>query len=384
MAPLVDIPGADRCLEALGRAGRRVVLVATGGGSAAIPALVGIPGSSAVVDEALVPYARAAVDALLGGPQESYCGPRAARRLAMAAWQRGLRAGTPAASAVGVACTASLATTREKRGEHRAVVAVQTLSATSVSSLVLAKGRRTRAEEERVAATLLLDALAAHGAAAGPSGALASLLGEGESVVLESTPAEPGWSEVLAGTSGRARIGPAASTPEVIFPGSFDPLHDGHRAMARIAARITGLPVAWELSIGNVDKPALDFVEIRTRTARFAGAGAWLTSAPTFVEKLALFPGQPFVVGADTWVRLGDPRYYGGCGERARAAVERIARESGGLVVFGRARDGVFVDPSRLPAPEALRAVATFVGEAEFRDDVSSTRLRRDASADAE
>ena len=154
--------------------------------------------------------------------------------------------------------------------------------------------------------------------------------------------------------------------------------------MARIAARITGLPVAWELSIGNVEKPALDFAEIRSRTARFAGDGAWLTSAPTFVEKLALFPGVPFVVGADTFVRLGDPRYYGGCGERARAAVARIARESGGLVVFGRARDGVFVDPSQLQAPEPLRAIARFVGEAEFRDDVSSTVLRRAASGDVE
>ena len=384
MAPLVDLPGAVGCLEALRRAERRVVLVATGGGSAAIPALVGIPGSSTVIDEALVPYARAAVDALLGGPQESYCGPRASRRLAMAAWQRGRRYGTPATNAVGIACTASLATTREKRGEHRAVVAVQTLTATTVSSLLLTKGRRTRAEEERVAAAFLLDALESGGAEATPSGALDPLLGDGESVVVESTRAEPGWSEVLAGTSPRARIGPATSAREAIFPGSFDPLHDGHRAMARIAARITGLPVAWELSIGNVDKPALDFAEIRSRSERFAGQGAWLTSAPTFVEKLDLFPGAPLVVGADTYARLGDPRYYGGCGERAREAVERIARESGGLVVFGRARDGVFVDPSRVPAPEALRAIATFVGEAEFRDDVSSTLLRRAASGDGD
>lgn len=381
MAPLVDIPGADRCLEALGRARRRAVVVATGGGAAAIAALVGIPGSSAAIDEGLVPYARAAVDALLGGQQESYCGPRASRRLAMAAWQRGRRYGTPASGTVGVACTASLATTREKRGEHRAVVAVQSLTATTVASLTLGKGRRTRAEEERVAAVLLLETLAVEGAGAPPSDALDPLLGDGESVAVERFPAEPCWSDVLAGVCGRARIGPAAGGREAIFPGSFDPLHDGHRAMARIAARITGLPVAWELSIGNVDKPALDFAEVRTRTARFVGDGAWLTSAPTFVEKLALFPGAPLVVGADTYARLGDPRYYGGCEATARDAVERIARESGGLVVFGRARDGVFVDPSRLPAPEALRAIATFVGEAEFRDDVSSTRLRQAASS---
>jgi hypothetical protein len=75
-------------------------------------------------------------------------------------------------------------------------------------------------------------------------------------------------------------------------------------------------------------------------------------------------------------VRLGDPRYSGGSTDRAAAAVTRIARESGGLIVFGRVRDGQFTEPSQLEAPPALRAIARFVTEAEFRRDVSSTSLR--------
>jgi hypothetical protein len=57
--------------------------------------------------------------------------------------------------------------------------------------------------------------------------------------------------------------------------------------------------------------------------------------------------------------------------------VARIAGGGGGLIVFGRARDGVFLDPSRLDAPQALRAISRFVTEDEFRDDVSSSQLRR-------
>ena len=102
-----------------------------------------------------------------------------------------------------------------------------------------------------------------------------------------------------------------------------------------------------------------------------------MTSAATFVEKVALFPGAPFLVGADTFVRLGHPRYSGGSTTAAAEAVTRIATASGGLIVFGRVRDGVFTDPSRLEAPPALRAIARFVSEEEFRDDVSSTLLRR-------
>ncbi len=376
------IPDAGECLATLTARECRVVIVATGGGSAAIPALLSIPGASAAIDEALVPYARGAVDALLGGAQESYCGSRASRRLAMAALDRGRRWGGASARAVGAACTASLATTRAKRGEHRVAVAVQTLPLTTVATVVLAKGRRTRAEEEHLAATLLLERLAAHVSAGHAPAATDRLLLPGERLVVERREAPAEWQAVLAGTSGKARLGPPPPGREAIFPGSFDPLHDGHRRMAHIAARITRLPVAWELSLRNVDKPALDWLEVGIRAATFADAGAWLTAAPTFVEKVALFPGAPFVVGADTYLRLGDPRYYGGSPDRAREAVERIARDSGGLVVFGRVRDGVFVDPARLAVPEPLRAVSTFVGEGEFRDDVSSTVLRR-AGADA-
>jgi nicotinamide mononucleotide (NMN) deamidase PncC len=376
---------ATSLLTALRQQGRRVVMIAAGGGSAAIPALVAIPGASAVVDEALVPSARAAVDGLLGGPQETYCSSRTARRMAMAAWERCCGYGAGKRAAVGVGCTASLVTTVPKRGEHRVVVAVQTSEETSVATLVLAKGRRSRAEEEALAAALLLERMASVvEASTAPVGRLDRHLRPEERIVVDRHVAATAWTDLLRGVPGAVRLGHDAGPPtdrgpgaEAIFAGSFDPLHDGHRAMARIGARVTGLPVAYELSIRNVDKPPLDYLETSARVNQFSDARVWLTSAPTFVEKLSLFPGAPFLVGADTYVRLGNPRYYGDSAERAAAAVERISRESGGLVVFGRVCDGQFTEPSRLEAPPTLRSIARFVTEREFRDDISSTMLRR-------
>ena len=158
--------------------------------------------------------------------------------------------------------------------------------------------------------------------------------------------------------------------------------------MARIAEEVAERPVEWELSVTNVDKPPLDYVELRDRTAQFAaGPGGveaqplWLTRAPTFLEKLAIFPGGTFVMGADTYARLPDPRYYGGSSEAAAAAVATIAREARGLIVFGRVHDGVYQDPAQFEVPQALRDVTYFVSQREFRLDVSSTEIRRAAAA---
>jgi hypothetical protein len=372
-------------LAALERAGARVVLVSSGGGSLAIPRLLTTPGASTVVVEGLVPYAREAVDRLLGGPQEAYCAPRTARRLAMAAWQRARDLGAPPDRAVGVAVTAALRSLAPKRGEHRVIAAVQTLAATRTVEVVLEKGVRSRADEEEIAASLALDALAAEcGGAAGGGVPLRP----GEIVRRDRVEAPPEWRLLAAGKSrvacGSAACADAPKPGSLIFPGSFDPLHDGHRLMARIAEEVAERPVEWELSVTNVDKPALDYVEIRDRAAQFVADGAageaqplWLTRAATFLEKLAVFPAATFVMGADTYVRLGDPRYYGGSEEAAREAVRTIAEATRGLIVFGRSRDGMFVDPAQLDVPAALRDVTYFVSQREFRVDLSSTELRR-------
>jgi hypothetical protein len=95
------------------------------------------------------------------------------------------------------------------------------------------------------------------------------------------------------------------------------------------------------------------------------------------VEKLDVFPEGTFVMGADTYARLADPTYYGGSNEAAGRAVQRIATQARGLIVFGRERNGSFEDPARLAVPPALREVTYFVSQREFRMDISSTALRR-------
>ena len=58
-----------------------------------------------------------------------------------------------------------------------------------------------------------------------------------------------------------------------------------------------------------------------------------------------------------------------------------VTDNAGGLIVFGRVRDGVFDEPARLHVPQALRDIAYFVSQREFRLDISSTALRREQMA---
>ena len=76
----------------------------------------------------------------------------------------------------------------------------------------------------------------------------------------------------------RVGLGPLA-----LLPGSFHPLHRGHTVLAAVAAARLGVPVHFELSVTNADKPELPRDEVERRLAQFAGfAPVWLTRAATF------------------------------------------------------------------------------------------------------
>lgn len=386
--------GVSELLEAFADLGLRLTLVSTGGGCEAIAQLVGTPGASRSVLEGLVPYATGSIDRLLGGPQERYCCQRTARRLAAVAWQRAAAITDKPANAIGAAVTASLATTRPKRGGHRLHVAVQSLTSTATASVELEKGR-TRGEEEQLAAAAFLRVLAEavgqdHPAASLPQFPLS--LATSEQLVSRRVEAADPWRRVFSGQLSAVRvIDPAASDRQpppgppdepregmLLFPGSFDPLHEGHRLMARIAEEVAERPAEFELSITNVDKPPLDYLEIDERLSAFhTGQGVWLSRAATFLEKAEIFPKATFVMGADTYARLADPAYYHGSADAAKRAVKRFAERVAGLIIFGREHDGEFVDPSSLPMPKAVRGKAYFVSAREFRMDISSSDIRR-------
>ncbi len=174
-------------------------------------------------------------------------------------------------------------------------------------------------------------------------------------------------------------VGTGREPPGLLLPGAFNPVHQAHWALAAAARKLAPGPAAFELSVVNVDKPPLSAEEVRRRLAQFSGrAPLWLTRLPTFVEKSAAFPGVVFVVGADTAVRIVEPRYYGNSWAGMDVALGAIRERGCRFLVAGRVdAAGRFIGLDDLAIPPAHRELFEAIPESVFRLDISSTQLRR-------
>jgi nicotinamide mononucleotide (NMN) deamidase PncC len=372
-----------KVIEELHVSGRRVVLAITGGGSGAIGELLQVPGGSRMLVEAIVPYDEASLARFLGGAPAQACSEETAAAMARRARERAGILDPDAMATVGLGATASLASDRPKKGEHRCHIAVATSDGVAVTSIVLEKGRRNRAAEEDVVARTIVTALARACGVNAPSPD--SLLAAGDRVAEGHRPPSEPLGLLLAGAIERLTALPdgqlerGAPTPRAVLPGSFNPLHAGHLGMARAASQILATPVAFELSVTNVDKPALSDAEVRRRLRQFEWRHVVeLTRAPTFREKARLFPGATFVVGVDTAARIVQPRYYGGSADVMRVALDEIAARHCRFLVAGRVMDARrFSTLADAPIPLDYRPLFSAIPEAQFRSDISSTHLRR-------
>jgi hypothetical protein len=348
--------------------------------------------------EARVPYARSALDGFVGAVADQHVSAAEASLMADAAYWHGLKlnalerpgeiGGRPV---IGAACTATIATDRTKRGDHRAHVAIRASGSRSVYSVVFRKGQRDRAGEEEVTSRLIVNALAV---ACGIDQRLTLEVEPDEAVDDSHERVDDLLAAVASGEAQFVAVAPdgaqssAAPSGAVVLAGSFNPLHEGHRRLAQAAADMTGRPLLFEISVTNVEKPVLALDQLEARIAQLRGEmPVVVTRAPTFVEKAALLQDATFVIGYDTAVRLFDDRLYpaydptrdpGRTGSASSAAMAAIRGHGGSFLVAGRLKDGVY---GTLRDIEQASGFADMIGEIPqelFRADVSSSDIRSD------
>jgi len=370
----------------------RLVYEFAGAGVSALALVHAVGGSSRTLLEATDRYAARSLAEGVGGTPDQAVSADVAAALASRARGRARHLAGHDESVAGIGVTATIATDRVKRGDHRAWAAAADGLGVRVAGLTLRKGARTREAEERLVGRLALRGMAeAKGVlreltldllpgedlevALRPGPELAAFAAGDRAMVAidalgECVDALP-WA--AAGATGGAARG---STGGAVVSGAFHPLHDGHLGLAGAAQRHLGRPVAFELAVANADKPTLAIAEAHRRAAQFAGrAPLLLTRAARFDEKAALMPDTVFVLGADTAARVLEPRFYPEAGGRD-AALDGVRAAGGRFLVAGRRSAEGFLTLADLPLPARHADLFEALPASAFRADVSSTEIR--------
>jgi len=412
-----------------------------GGGGHAISALASTPGASDLLLEGTVAYDRRSLQTYVDRKElmnYKFVSKDTAILMSRAAVRRAMQFRSNLKDyphCVGLGVTSALVTTRERPGRS----SFGYLCATSADGsewscrIKFASQLRTRTEEDRFMGQLALEAIEKLKS----KGTTKLTINEEHDIVEEESFIDSTLSHedqvvaaaqnILDGTVDAVLLlpskdklhfmimtDPVLPCSSLIFPGSFNPPHAGHVALARISAASfseQSTPVFMELSLTNPDKPNIDPKSVSKRAHKFLELenlpSDWailLTSAPLFSRKVQILKpfmapaiaevGQRvgFVIGTDTMVRILDPKYYNNDKETMLEALREMGRSGVQFVVGGRLEQGKsFFSNEEKPEfvsghqelellPIDVQNMFSLVSEESFRMDISSSEIRRAAA----
>ena len=302
-------------VQQIHKTGKKFFAAITGGGQSFLTEFTKIEGASANLIGGIIPYNQKMFDDFVGGRSPAkYVSFEGASKLANASYLQCLKFGVDKKEAIGIGVSSALVQANERVGrQHRSFIVMHTGFGTYSLEAILTKADRTRAEEEEIICEIILNVLA-HILDICPLFNFDERYKYINTNFRKETDVNLGYL-INDETDLISSQNLAQKQKLVVFSGSFNPLHDGHKTVVNLAKEITGDEVFLELSVKNTDKGLINFIELEDRISGLKDYEFILTNCPTMVKKVeAIKKYAPLaeitlVVGADTWDRIWDEKY---------------------------------------------------------------------------
>lgn len=350
--------------------GVNVHVVATGAGAGIQKELWEVPGSSAYLSGCSFPYDDAEQEEFLGFMPEHFSSEENAIDLASAAYMKSFKFGGK--KPVGLAITASVASTSIHRGDHRIHGCIITNDKVLTFQKILEKGTGAgvRAHDGMAADDLgffmLVDAL--------------GISAFDPPVRQYEDATEKAKARFFARPFFNAVGQRFATLPQskhwALMSGAYNPPHEGHFGTAGSVLEDFHRNVVFEVTAEPPHKAAMTVQDLLQRAKLLQRKDRLFTKKnPLYLDKARAYPGTPLVMGADAMVRMLDPKW----GLDIATMLNQFKELNTELYICGRTIGSKFVTwqdiKDSLPADQAALFVE-IARPVSGHWDISSTDIR--------
>lgn len=289
----------------------RIYVCASGAGAGIQNYLWEVPGCSKYFIGAVFPYSTNEMDKFLNFKPEKYCSRQTAMEIAFESFYRAVDPNDLQSknTNIGVGLTGVVASTREHKGGNRVFCSIVTNTETHLFTveLPMGVGFHARRNDGNISNFLALFGI---GKVAGINFENDILqLAEEYNFKHEVIPNEEAVNLLLKypSWSGDKRH-EYKTCHKVIFPGAFNPPHEGHFEMSKEVAKNVGELTLFTVSVDNPHKPKLLVGDILRRSKMLQGQERIFTlGEPLYLDKAKNHKGKKFLIGSDALERLLDP-----------------------------------------------------------------------------
>lgn len=351
--------------EAFKKSNVSIHVISTGAGAGIQQRLWQTPGCSSYLSGCTFPYAQEETEELLGFKPTQFVSKETAIDLASAAYMKAFRFGGK--KAVGVGVTASVASSREHRGDHRFYVCVMTEDQVRIGHRTLDKGvgEDFRTEDGQHVDRFVDDMMS-----------LVITKESGWGLYNDETDlAKTRFFERPFFTATGKRVEELPEYAEAhyaLMPGSFNPPHEGHFGVANSFRDKFSKNVVFEIGTNPPHKNPPTVQELLQRAKMLKGYDVLFTKdIPMYLEKARAYPGMALLMGADTMQRILDPKW----GINVPGMLKEFRSLHTKLYVSGRMIDGKWTTVHDLINDNSNMDFNIF-RELDGRWDISSSELR--------